>query len=204
MNHFEYRNGEMYAEDVALKRIAQEVGTPAYVYSLATLTRHYSVFDQAFAKVPHIVCFSVKANSNLALLRCLRQTGQRFRYRLGRRAVPRPESRRRSQAHRFFRRRQKEGRSRVCAQLGHLDVQRRVRRGVDRFERDRRRYRQKSADQFARQSRRRSADPSLYFHRHEKGQVRRRYQALHRSLQEGGDRLRTSKSSASTAISARN
>ena len=49
MNHFDYRNGEMFAENVPLKRIAQEVGTPAYVYSLATLKRHYSVFDQAFA-----------------------------------------------------------------------------------------------------------------------------------------------------------
>jgi len=78
MHHFEYRNGEMYAEDVALKRIAQEVGTPAYVYSLATLTRHYSVFDQAFAKVPHIVCFSVKANSNLALLRAFAKQGSGF------------------------------------------------------------------------------------------------------------------------------
>ena len=61
-----------------LKRIAQEVGTPAYVYSLATLKRHYRVFDQAFAKVPHIVCFSVKANSNLALLRAFAKAGQRF------------------------------------------------------------------------------------------------------------------------------
>ena len=74
MNHFEYRNGEMFAEDVPLKRIAKEVGTPAYVYSLATLKRHFNVFDQAFAKVPHIVCFSVKANSNLALLARLRQS----------------------------------------------------------------------------------------------------------------------------------
>ena len=50
MNHFEYRNGEMFAEDVPVKRIAKEVGTPAYVYSLATLKRHFRVFDQAFAK----------------------------------------------------------------------------------------------------------------------------------------------------------
>ena len=71
MNHFEYRNGEMYAEGVAVTRIAREVGTPAYIYSLATLRRHYQVFDQAFAKVPHIVCFSVKANSNLAILQLL-------------------------------------------------------------------------------------------------------------------------------------
>jgi diaminopimelate decarboxylase len=78
MNHFEYRNGEMFAEGVPLKRIAKEVGTPAYVYSLATLKRHYQVFDQAFAKVPHIVCFSVKANSNLALLRTFAKQGSGF------------------------------------------------------------------------------------------------------------------------------
>ena len=78
MNHFEYRNGEMFAEQVPLKRIAQEVGTPAYVYSLATLKRHFKVFDQAFAKVRHIVCFSVKANSNLALLRAFAKEGSGF------------------------------------------------------------------------------------------------------------------------------
>jgi diaminopimelate decarboxylase len=78
MNHFEYRNGEMFAEEVPLKRIAREVGTPAYVYSLATLKRHFQVFDQAFAKVPHIVCFSVKANSNIALLRAFAKQGSGF------------------------------------------------------------------------------------------------------------------------------
>ena len=78
MNHFEYRNGEMFAEQVPLKRIAQEVGTPAYVYSLATLKRHFKVFDQAFAKARHIVCFSVKANSNLALLSAFAKEGSGF------------------------------------------------------------------------------------------------------------------------------
>jgi diaminopimelate decarboxylase len=78
MNHFHYRNREMFAEEVPLKRIAHEVGTPAYIYSLATLKRHYKVFDQAFAKVPHIVCFSVKANSNLALLRTFANEGSGF------------------------------------------------------------------------------------------------------------------------------
>jgi diaminopimelate decarboxylase len=68
----------MFAEAVPLKRIAREVGTPAYVYSLATLKRHYQVFDQAFATVPHIVCFSVKANSNLALLRAFAKQGSGF------------------------------------------------------------------------------------------------------------------------------
>jgi diaminopimelate decarboxylase len=78
MHHFEYRNGEMHAEGVPLKRIAKEVGTPAYVYSLATLRRHYQVFDRAFAQVRHIVCFSVKANSNLALLRFFAREGSGF------------------------------------------------------------------------------------------------------------------------------
>jgi len=78
MNHFEYRNGEMFAEGVPLKRIAREVGTPAYVYSLATLKRHFKVFNEAFARVRHIVCFSVKANSNLALLRAFAKEGSGF------------------------------------------------------------------------------------------------------------------------------
>ena len=78
MNYFEYRNGEMFAEGVALKRIAREVGTPAYVYSLATLKRHFKVFDEAFARARHIVCFSVKANSNLALLRAFAKQGSGF------------------------------------------------------------------------------------------------------------------------------
>jgi diaminopimelate decarboxylase len=78
MHHFEYRNGEMFAEGVPLKEIARDVGTPAYVYSLATLKRHYNVFDQAFAAVPHIVCFSVKANSNIALLKIFANQGSGF------------------------------------------------------------------------------------------------------------------------------
>ena len=78
MHHFEYRNGEMHAEGVPLKRIAKEVGTPAYIYSLATLRRHYQVFDRAFVQVRHIVCFSVKANSNLALLRFFANEGSGF------------------------------------------------------------------------------------------------------------------------------
>jgi diaminopimelate decarboxylase len=78
MNHFEYKNGELFAEEVAVRRIAREVGTPAYVYSLATLRRHYRVFDQAFAKVPHLVCFSVKSNSNLAVLKTFAKEGSGF------------------------------------------------------------------------------------------------------------------------------
>lgn len=75
MNHFNYKKNELYCEDVSLARIAQEVGTPAYVYSYATLTRHFDVFDKAFGKLPHLVCFAMKANSNIAILRALINRG---------------------------------------------------------------------------------------------------------------------------------
>jgi diaminopimelate decarboxylase len=75
MNHFEYKNGEFYCEDVPLSRIALEVGTPFYCYSHATLLRHFTVFDQAFKDVPHMVCFAVKANSNLAVIRIFAKAG---------------------------------------------------------------------------------------------------------------------------------
>ena len=78
MDYFEYKDGELYAEDVPLKRIARELGTPAYVYSLATLRRHYRVFDQAFGSQPHLICFSVKANSNLAVLKAFAREGSGF------------------------------------------------------------------------------------------------------------------------------
>ncbi len=78
MHYFEYRAGEMFAEGVAVRQIAREVGTPAYIYSLATLQRHFRVFDEAFSAIPHIVCFSVKANSNIALLRAFVKEGGGF------------------------------------------------------------------------------------------------------------------------------
>lgn len=78
MHHFQRRNGELHAEDVPLREIAARVGTPCYVYSLATLQRHYRVFDGAFAGIPHLVCFSVKANANLAVLRTFAREGSGF------------------------------------------------------------------------------------------------------------------------------
>ncbi|MBI2987166.1 MAG: diaminopimelate decarboxylase [Deltaproteobacteria bacterium] len=78
MDYFEYRSGELFAEGVPIRRIAREVGTPAYVYSLATLRRHFRVFDQAFAQLSHLVCFSMKANSNLAVLRAFVKEGGGF------------------------------------------------------------------------------------------------------------------------------
>jgi diaminopimelate decarboxylase len=78
MDHFEYKNGEFCAENVPLRKIAKDVGTPTYVYSLATLQRHYRVFDEAFAVQPHLICFSVKANSNLAVLSVFARQGGGF------------------------------------------------------------------------------------------------------------------------------
>ncbi|MFN8625716.1 MAG: diaminopimelate decarboxylase [Candidatus Binatia bacterium] len=78
MHHFQHRDGELFAEDVPLRAIAERVGTPCYVYSLATLRRHYRVFDEAFGAIPHLVCFSVKANSNLAVLRTFARDGSGF------------------------------------------------------------------------------------------------------------------------------
>ncbi len=78
MHYFHYRGPELYAEEVPIAWIAEEVGTPVYIYSLATLLRHYRVFDQAFAPIPHLVCFSVKANSNLAVLRTFVREGSGF------------------------------------------------------------------------------------------------------------------------------
>lgn len=71
MHHFEYRGNQLYCEDVPLAKIAAEVGTPVYVYSHATLARHYKVFDDALKAHPHLICYSVKANSNLGVLRAL-------------------------------------------------------------------------------------------------------------------------------------
>ncbi len=75
MNHFEYRDGVLHAEDVAVPAIAAAVGTPFYVYSTATLTRHYKVFSQAFADLDTLVCYAMKANSNQAVLRTLARLG---------------------------------------------------------------------------------------------------------------------------------
>ncbi len=75
MDHFAYKNGELYAEDVAISDIAAEVGTPFYVYSTATIERHIKVFDEALSGMPHLVCYAMKANSNLAVLRIAVKAG---------------------------------------------------------------------------------------------------------------------------------
>lgn len=75
MNHFDFRDGVLFAEDVAIPEIAAKVGTPFYCYSTATLIRHYRVFSQAFADLDTLVCYALKANSNQAVLRTLAKAG---------------------------------------------------------------------------------------------------------------------------------
>jgi diaminopimelate decarboxylase len=75
MDHFLYRNGRLMAEDVALSDIAASVGTPFYCYSAATLTRHLRLFNDALAGMEHLVCYAMKANSNLAVLKLLGDLG---------------------------------------------------------------------------------------------------------------------------------
>lgn len=75
MHHFQYKGNELYAEEVAVREIAEKVGTPVYIYSHATLERHYRAMDEAFAAVPHTICYSMKANSNLAVLKAFFNLG---------------------------------------------------------------------------------------------------------------------------------
>ena len=75
MDYFEYKNGNLYAEDVNLADIAHEIGTPFYAYSTATMTRHYQVFADALRGMNALVCFALKANSNIAVMRTLARLG---------------------------------------------------------------------------------------------------------------------------------
>lgn len=75
MHHFQRVNGELWCEGVPLELVAEEVGTPVYVYSHRTLVRHFRAFDSSFSPVPHLVCFSAKSNSNLAILNLFGRLG---------------------------------------------------------------------------------------------------------------------------------
>ncbi|MAM61955.1 diaminopimelate decarboxylase [Maritimibacter sp. UBA3975] len=75
MDHFLYRDGVLHAEDVSVADIARSVGTPVYIYSAATLRRHYQVFDEALAGMDHLICYAMKANSNLAVLKLMGDLG---------------------------------------------------------------------------------------------------------------------------------
>ena len=75
MDHFRYKNGNLHAEDVALSVIAAEVGTPFYVYSTATLERHFRLFDEALSGMDHLICYAMKAASNQAIIKTLAALG---------------------------------------------------------------------------------------------------------------------------------
>jgi diaminopimelate decarboxylase len=75
VNHFDYRDGVLHAEDVPIPQIAAAVGTPFYCYSTATLTRHYRVFTEAFSELDAMVCYAIKANSNQAVIATLARLG---------------------------------------------------------------------------------------------------------------------------------
>ncbi|MEE7627364.1 diaminopimelate decarboxylase [Methylobacter sp. Wu8] len=78
MDHFNYRNGELFAEDIAVQDIVYKYGSPCYIYSRATLERHWKAFDQAFGEHAHLICYAVKANSNIAILNLLARLGSGF------------------------------------------------------------------------------------------------------------------------------
>lgn len=75
MHHFDYKNGELFCEQVPINQIVDEFGTPLFVYSSGTLKRHFSVFKEPFSKVPHLICFSMKACSNLSILKIFSNLG---------------------------------------------------------------------------------------------------------------------------------
>src|SRR5438128_9733929 len=75
MHHFDYRDGELHAEQVNLTALARSVGTPFYCYSTATLERHYRVFSEAFADVKAVICYAMKANSNQSVLKTFARLG---------------------------------------------------------------------------------------------------------------------------------
>ncbi len=78
MDFFQYKNNLLMAEDVAVNEIAERFGTPLYIYSRATLERHWHAFDKAFGKHPHLICFAVKSNPNIAILQVMAQLGSGF------------------------------------------------------------------------------------------------------------------------------
>ena len=75
MHFFEFKNGSLYAEELPVADLAAEYGTPLYIYSSATLTRHYKAFDSAFKTIPHLICYSAKSNSNINILKFLGNLG---------------------------------------------------------------------------------------------------------------------------------
>ena len=78
MDFFQYKNEQLYVEDLPVKQLAEEFGTPLYIYSRATLERHWHAFDSALGKHPHLICYAVKTNSNIGILNVMAKLGSGF------------------------------------------------------------------------------------------------------------------------------
>ena len=78
MDFFQYKNEQLYVEDLPVKQLAEEFGTPLYIYSRSTLERHWHAFDSALGKHPHLICYAVKANSNIGILNVMAKLGSGF------------------------------------------------------------------------------------------------------------------------------
>ena len=78
MDFFQYKNEQLYVEDLPVKQLAEEFGTPLYIYSRATLERHWHAFDSALGEHPHLICYAVKANSNIGILNAMAKLGSGF------------------------------------------------------------------------------------------------------------------------------
>lgn len=78
MDFFQYKNEQLYVEDLPVKQLAEEFGTPLYIYSRATLERHWHAFDSALGEHPHLICYAVKANSNIGILNVMTKLGSGF------------------------------------------------------------------------------------------------------------------------------
>ena len=78
MDFFQYKNEQLYVEDLPVKQLAEEFGTPLYIYSRATLKRHWHAFDSALREHPHLICYAVKANSNIGILNVMAKLGSGF------------------------------------------------------------------------------------------------------------------------------
>ncbi len=182
MHHFDYRNGVLHAEAVDLVELAEAVGTPFYCYSTATLERHYRVFAGAFADVPALVCYAMKANSNQAVIETLATLGA------GADVVSDGELKRARAAGippdkiMFSGDRQDRARARARGRRGHSLRQRRIRAGARAAVGDRGRQGPRRRHLGARQSRRRRQDPRQDRDRQGREQVRHSDQPRARGL----------------------
>ncbi len=183
MHSFRYVGNKLSCEGVALESLVKRFGTPLYVYSQSTLTDHFQKLDRALAPLDHLICFAMKSNSNLAVLRVLANLGGGLRHRQRRRIAPRHRRRRRSPEMHFCRRRKNRGRNRVRAETKRLLLQCRKCARTRTHRSPRPAPEENRADRRAREPERRSVHPRENHDRHLREQIRHR-------LRTGGSGLR--------------